>query len=294
MTSLQSGEAVLRVLQAEGYSAQPIYVDREVDLALRQAGIEVAFIALHGRGADGPIQGLLESLAIPYTGSSLAAAALTADRLKTKELLRLHNLPTPAYYCHQRSMGSAGDQHGAFGFPCLVRPRSGPGAMQVDRLEELELAIEHALQWDDEALIERHTEGQLIKVALLDGELLGIAEWRAEKLAAPRIGEERLRGIATQAVRAHYLLGCSGLSLVDLVLSPHGNESLVSIEPFPELRPDSLIARVAARAGIDFGDLIGQILDAARLHSGRRLQERREADVPWPGSDRRAAATESH
>jgi D-alanine--D-alanine ligase len=97
--SLRTGEAVLAALRERGHRVVPIYVDRDVDVALRQEQIEVAFIALHGRwGEDGCIQGLLEMLGIPYTGSDVLASALAMHKAKAKELFRLHNLPTPAYY----------------------------------------------------------------------------------------------------------------------------------------------------------------------------------------------------
>src|SRR4051812_35125673 len=92
--SARTGEAVLAALLDRGFDAVPVWVDRDLDLALRQERIETAFVALHGRGADGAVQGLLETLGVPYTGPSLATAALAADKLKSKELLRLHNLPT--------------------------------------------------------------------------------------------------------------------------------------------------------------------------------------------------------
>src|SRR3954470_9277717 len=97
--SLRTGEAVLAALTQRGLDAIPIYVDRDIDVALRQEKIDVAFIALHGRwGEDGCIQGLLETPGIPYTGSDVLASALGMHKGKAKELFRLHNLPTPAYY----------------------------------------------------------------------------------------------------------------------------------------------------------------------------------------------------
>ena len=122
--SLRTGEAVLAALRARGHHAVPVYVDRDVDVALRQEQLDVAFIALHGRmGEDGCIQGLLELLGIPYTGSDVMASALAMHKGKAKELFRLHNLPTPAYYSLVASdtVDLAGI-HGDFGFPCVVKP----------------------------------------------------------------------------------------------------------------------------------------------------------------------------
>jgi D-alanine-D-alanine ligase len=97
--SMRSGEAVVQALRSRGHDVVPIVVGRDIDQVLRAARIDVAFLALHGRfGEDGAIQGVLEWLGIPYTGSGVLASALSLDKLKAKELFRLHNIPTPPYY----------------------------------------------------------------------------------------------------------------------------------------------------------------------------------------------------
>src|SRR5689334_25396850 len=97
--SIKTGEAVYTALAERGWDVYRIFVDRDVDLILRQLRIDVAFLALHGRyGEDGCIQGMLEMMGIPYTGSSVLASALAMDKVKTKEILRLRNLPTPPAY----------------------------------------------------------------------------------------------------------------------------------------------------------------------------------------------------
>lgn len=312
--SRRSGEAVMEALRAHGHEPSLLFADRDLDLGLRQQEVDLAFIALHGRGADGPVQGLLESLGIPYTGSSLAAAALAADKLKSKELLRLHNLPTPSYYRHSRGFGSADQQHGSFGFPCVVKPRtgcSGFGLALARDVDELEGAVENALRFDDDVLVERQVAGREIQVVIVDGQVLGTAEvipdrgvldyatkhtpGRTQVLAPPRLGPERLRGIVTQALRAHHLFGCDGVTRVDLVVSERGNESLLEVEAFPELGPGSLVQRLARGAGVAFADLVELLVESARLHSGRRQRERRGLTAPWFGVERRAGeATESH
>src|SRR5215831_1704385 len=114
--SLRTGAAICAALADRGYDAVRIYVDRDLDLALRQTRVDVAFIALHGRyGEDGCVQGLLELLGIPYTGSGVLSSALAMDKLKAKELFRLHNLPTPSYYVHRRGEGTVAEQQGSFG-----------------------------------------------------------------------------------------------------------------------------------------------------------------------------------
>src|SRR5215475_13922293 len=163
--SLRTGEAVIGALRDRGHDVVPIYVDHDVDVALRQEQIDVAFIALHGKwGEDGCIQGLLELLGIPYTGSDVMASALAMHKAKAKELFRLHNLPTPAYYT--LTAAEAGDLsavHGDFGFPCVVKPireGSSVGVSVCQTLGELEPAVERALCFDNEILVERFIIGK--------------------------------------------------------------------------------------------------------------------------------------
>src|SRR5262249_61103088 len=130
-----------------GVDAIPVYVGRDLDVAVRQSNIDVAFIALHGRwGEDGCVQGLLEMLGIPYTGSDVLASALAMHKGKAKELFRLHNLPTPAYYTLTAAdAADLASVHGDFGFPCVVKPireGSSVGVAIVKALDELEPSVE--------------------------------------------------------------------------------------------------------------------------------------------------------
>jgi len=179
--SLRSGEAILAALAERGHDASPVFVDRDIDLCLRQARIDVAFLALHGRyGEDGCVQGLLELLGIPYTGSGVMASALAMNKAKAKDVLRLHNLPTaPSYLVAADSGEDVIESHGSFGFPAVVKP-AGEGSslgVQIVRDEmELEAAIEQALRFDDDVLVERFVEGKEISVAVIDGKALGAIE----------------------------------------------------------------------------------------------------------------------
>src|SRR6187455_117658 len=145
--SMRSGEAIVAALTDRGYDAWPLFVDRDVDLVLRQSRIDIAFLALHGRyGEDGCIQGMLELLGIPYTGSGVLASALTMNKAKAKEVFRLNNLPTaPGYLVETDNGEDILDQHSAFGFPVVVKPCGEESSFgtQVARDElELETAID--------------------------------------------------------------------------------------------------------------------------------------------------------
>ncbi|HEY0191900.1 MAG TPA: D-alanine--D-alanine ligase [Kofleriaceae bacterium] len=199
--SLRSGEAVITALRERGHEVVPLYVDRDIDVALRQEQIDIAFIALHGRyGEDGCVQGLLEVMGIPYTGSDVMASALAMHKAKAKELFRLHNLPTPAYYVlDAEAIAEAGVPmplstasaeeliaiHGDFGFPCVVKPvheGSSVGVTICRSIAQLGPAIERALRFDDEVLVERFVRGKEISVAVLDDRAIGAVE------IAPRDG----------------------------------------------------------------------------------------------------------
>ncbi|MBX3157971.1 MAG: D-alanine--D-alanine ligase [Deltaproteobacteria bacterium] len=313
--SLRTGEAVLAALRDRGHDAIPIYVDRDVDVALRQERIEVAFVALHGRwGEDGSIQGLLEMLGIPYTGSDVLASALAMHKGKAKELFRLHNLPTPAYYSlTAEQMPDLADVHGDFGFPCVVKPireGSSVGVTIVERESQLAPAIERALCFDDEILVERFITGREISVAVLDGRALGAVEiaprdgfydyankytrGATDYFVPPRLSPERYRGVLAHAQRAHLALGCSGATRVDMIVSDSGNEFILEVNTVPGLTPTSLLPKIADAAGISFGELCEAMLAGASLATSRGRGERRVVQRAYVGEDRREAFLPHH
>jgi D-alanine-D-alanine ligase len=310
--SLRSGEAVLAALRQRGHEAVPIYVDRDVDVALRQEQIGVAFIALHGRwGEDGCIQGLLEMLGIPYTGSDVLASALAMHKAKAKELFRLHNLPTPAYYTLTGAPAPRPDDdllalHGDFGFPCVVKPLregSSVGVSIASGPAELGPAVDRALRFDDEILVERFVAGKEVSVAVLGDRAIGAVEiaprggfydytskytrGATDYYVPPRVSPERYRGLLTQALRAHLALGCRGATRVDMLLSDSGNEFILEVNTLPGLTPTSLLPRIADAAGISFGELCEMMLAGASLASRRGRGERRIAQRAFVGDDRR-------
>lgn len=314
--SLRTGNAVLAALCERGHSAVPIYVDRDVDVALRQEQIEVAFLALHGRGGeDGCIQGLLESLGIPYTGSDVLASALAMHKVKAKELFRLHNLATPAYYTFAGAVAT--DElaaiHGDFGFPCVVKPvreGSSVGVAICPSFDELERAVAHAQRFDDEVLVERFVAGKEVSVAILGDRALGAVEiaprdgffdyaskytrGATDYYVPPRISPERYRGVLSQALRAHLALGCRGATRVDLMLSDTGNEFILEVNTLPGLMPSSLFHRIADAAGISFGELCETMLAGASLGARRGRGERLTAHRAVTDEDHRAASDEPH
>ncbi len=315
--SLKTGEGVARALEARGHEVARIVVGTDpIDVAIREAKIDEAFIALHGRGGeDGCIQGMLELMGIPYTGSSVLASALAMDKLKAKEMFRLHNIPTPPYYVATDAdllpsdgTDALAELHGSFGFPVIVKPRnegSSIGLGKANDLDELRTAIEVALEHDARggALVERYIKATEVHVGILDGRVLGCIEvapksgiydyaskytaGATEYVIPPRIAATRVRGVMNLAERAVRAIGCTGAVRVDLLVTEGENEYVLEVNTLPGMTATSLLPKIADHAGIAYGELCELILAGATLHSGLQAKpasqdrERRRSGVAF-------------
>jgi D-alanine-D-alanine ligase len=290
--SLRTGEGVASALEERGHDVVRIVWGPDtkgLDELVREARIDVAFLALHGRGGeDGCVQGLLELLHVPYTGSSVMASALAMDKLKAKELFRLHNVPTPPYYvATSRDLEDLDDVHGSFGFPVVVKPRSegsSVGVAKATDMASLRGAIEKALELDGSALVERFVAATEVHVGLLDGRVLGAIEvvpasgfydyaakytaGSTEYICPPRLETTRVRGVMNLAERAARALGCTGACRVDVLVTPGENEYVLEVNTLPGMTPTSLLPKIAASAGMDYGTLCEAILAGASLQAG--------------------------
>jgi len=300
--SLRSGQAVFGALSEAGHDVVEVVLGPGVDpfAALVQADIDVAFLALHGRlGEDGCIQGMLEVLGVPYTGSGVMASALAMDKLKAKELFRLHNVPTPPYYVYDGKCAADIEEiHGSFGFPAIVKPRregSSIGVARADNMSELGQGIEEALAYDDSVLVERFVKGSEVAVGIMDGRVLGAIEvaprsgvydFRAKYTPGmtdyympARLAPARLRGVLNLAERAAQALDTSGAVRVDLIVTEGQNEYVLEVNTLPGMTPTSLLPKIAAAAGFGFTELCEAILSRATLHTGSPRPERMGSGV---------------
>lgn len=289
--SMSSGRAVAEALLEAGHDAVPVLLGDGIDplQALLDAQMDVAFLALHGRlGEDGCVQGMLEWLQIPYTGSSVLASALAMDKLKAKELFRLHNVPTPPYYTVTRESAAADLEgiHGSFGFPVVVKPRregSSLGVSLAHNPGDLARAVDEALEYDDGVLVERHVAGREVHVGILGDRVLGAIEvaphggmydfaakytpGMTDYFMPARLGPARYRGVLNLAERAAQALDTEGAVRVDLIVTEGQNEYVLEVNTLPGMTPTSLLPKIAAAAGFDFTELCEAILSRARLHT---------------------------
>ena len=295
--SLNSGRAVAEALERLGHDVIPVVLGEGSDpfAAIAEADIDVAFLSLHGRlGEDGCVQGLLELLGIPYTGSNVLSSALAMDKLKAKEMFRLHNVPTPPYYVLGAEQAEDLDEvHGSFGFPVVVKPRregSSLGVTRVNSPSELRSAALDAFAYDSSLLVERFVAGKEIAVGILDGRVLGAIEIAprsgiydyaakytpglTDYFMPARLPPTRYRGVLHLAERAAAALETQGAVRVDLLVTEGQNEYVLEVNTLPGMTPTSLLPKIAAAAGFDFDSLCAAILERARLHTGVPRHER--------------------
>ncbi len=298
--SLKTGRAVAQALEQVGHDVLRLELHPHQDLheLIRGQWMDSAFIALHGRhGEDGCVQGALELLGIPYTGSSVLASALAMDKLKAKELFRLYNIPTPPYYVTTAAQRkSLVELHGSFGFPVVVKPRregSSVGVAKANNLLELEAAVDAALRHDDSVLVERFVAAKEIAVGILDGRVLGAIEiapkaefydydakyvsGETEYYIPARLDETRIRGVLNLAERAAQALDCTGAVRVDLLVTEGQNEYVLEVNTLPGMTETSLLPKIAEAAGYSFADLCDAIAAGATLHNGAHHRETQQS-----------------
>lgn len=281
--SLRSGKAVYQALLAADYRVELIDVGTNLAEQLKKQGCEIAFIALHGRnGEDGRVQGLLEMLRIPYTGSGVLASSLAMNKILTKQLLLFHGVTTPGYSV----IHAPGDVRPFLTerqqFPLVVKPAHEGSTLGISiarNLEELRAGIEAAAGFDAELLVEEFIDGPELTVAVMNGVALpiiqivpheGFYDYRAKYTAgqtryllpAP-LDAALYAAIQQAAVQACQVLGCRGAARVDFMLRDKRFYCL-EVNTIPGMTETSLLPKAAAAVGLDFGQLAEQILlDAA-------------------------------
>jgi D-alanine-D-alanine ligase len=297
--SLRSGARVQQALTRLGHEVAAIDAGPELVAQLHECAPDAAFVALHGRdGEDGTVQGLLEVIGVPYTGSGPAACMRCTDKALAKYLMREAGIPTPEFTAIKESaikdLGVAaalGDIERSLGFPLVVKPASQGSALGVKFARasaELPGAIVGALSYDRKAVIERYVKGRDLAVSVLDAEdedgaplALPVVEAipREEEfynyesryeigmttfVCPAELPAETSRRAGELALQAYRLLGCHGVARVDLMLDDDSGElSVLETNVGPGLTETSLLPLAADAAEIGFDELVGRILASA-------------------------------
>jgi D-alanine-D-alanine ligase len=285
--SLDSGRNVLAALRARGVAADAVDGIPALIEALIARRFDRVFNILHGgEGENGVLQGLLEALGVPYTGSNVLGSALTLDKIRTKQLWVAIGLPTPRF-----ARLAAGDDVVALahsiGFPVIVKPSSEGSSVGVSRVFNeagLPAAVELAARYPGELLVEELIKGGEFTVGILGEEALPTIkivpageyyDYHAKYVAndtqylCPGLeagAETAMRALALAAFRA---AGCSGWGRVDLMRDAHGRDFLLEVNTAPGMTSHSLVPKAAHARGIDFEELVWRILEMSRTLSSR-------------------------
>lgn len=280
--SLKSGGMVLQALKSRGINASA-FDPAERDLReLIDERFDAVFIALHGRyGEDGTIQGALELLGIPYTGSGVMASALAMDKWRTKLLWQAAGVATPAY----EIVTSASDWAAVasrLGLPLMVKPASegsSIGMSKVKRAEDLDEACTLAANYDPVVMVEQFIQGTELTAGILGDTPLPLIrletprefyDYEAKYIADDTryivpcgLAPEAEAAVQQQALQAFRLLGCRGWGRVDLMIGADGRAQFLEVNTAPGMTDHSLVPMAARHAGIDFPELCVRILSMA-------------------------------
>lgn len=274
--SLASGNCVKQALKRQGFRVKAIDVDHDVVKKLK--GIDVAFIALHGRpGEDGTIQGILDFMGIPYTGSGVTGSAIGMDKIISKRIFNALGIPTPKYY-YQEQM-EVNELISNFDFPIVVKPRaegSSVGITIAENRKELDKAIRKASRYTD-FFFEQYIDGMMATCGIINGVPLPVleiaprrrkfydykskyTEGMTEYVVPARIPKKQYKMTQRYALAAHRAISAHGFSRVDFVLDRNHDPYVLEVNTIPGLLAESNMPLEARAIGLGYDELIFEIL----------------------------------
>ena len=282
--SLKSGDRVLAALKRKGVDAHAFDPrDQGIDHLIAQR-FQRVFIALHGRfGEDGTVQGALEYLGIPYTGSGVMASALAMDKWRTKLVWRAAGIPTPAYELLTAD-SKAADVAARLGLPLMVKAAhegSSIGITKVETVEQYAAAYALAAKLDDTVIAEQFIAGREVTAAILDDDALPLV-----RIEAPRgnydyhnkyfgnetryhcpsgLPDDLEKQIQQQALAAFRLIGCQGWGRLDVMLDAENRPWFLEVNTIPGMTDHSLVPLAARANGLPFDDLVLRILETTQM-----------------------------
>ncbi len=274
--SLRTGRAIYDTLVSGGYgdNVEEFILDKDNARELLSYRPDICFVAVHGKfGEDGVIQGFLEFLGIPYTGSGVTSSALAMDKGLSKIIFEANNIPTPKYYF-------GGGAEPEF-IPCVVKPaREGStiGISIVRNAEDYSAAILEAKKYDDHVLVEEFIEGKEFTVSMINGELLPIIHIRpnsgfydytskytkgaTQYLFDTGLNDAETALVNTAALNAYKALGCKGVARADVIFA-NGIPYVLEVNTMPGMTETSLVPKAAKQAGMTFLELVEKMLAGA-------------------------------
>jgi D-alanine-D-alanine ligase len=296
--SMRSGLAIYQNLQEMGYDAVLIDVGKDIANVIKKEKVKLAFLALHGGiGENGSIQGLLETLGLPYTGSGVLASALAMDKEASKKVFAYHGLPIAPFMVVRKVKGTKkgksktakAEVPGVFDYPDFPDPSfdlpwvvkpvsegSSIGVSIVKEMAELVPCLEKTFAIDTKVMIEKFIKGKELHIGVLGDRVLGGVEVRpslefynyeakytsglTDYIIPPEVDEAVYEKVSELALTAHMALGCSGVSRVDFMIDEDNASHILEVNTLPGMTTTSLIPKIAKAEGMSFNDIIEEII----------------------------------
>lgn len=278
--SIVTGNSVLEAINRKGLTALPIHVDHNIGETLKSNPIDLAFLALHGTfGEDGCIQGLLEYFKIPYTGSGVMGSALAYDKLKSKEILKFHGIPTADYEVFYKNQKKSR----GLDLPVVVKPTnqgSSLGVTIVKTESQWEPALDTAFAYSSEVIVEKFVDGKLLAVGMNEMTPMPIVHIRpksgfydyeakytsgkTEYICPADLEESEADRCSQIAQQVFQVLRGRGFPRVDVILDRDGVPQVLEMNTIPGMTPTSLLPMAAREMGLEFDDLVIEILKTAQ------------------------------
>ncbi|NEZ47477.1 D-alanine--D-alanine ligase [Clostridium niameyense] len=280
--SLNSGKEVVKFLEQNNrYEVLPIVIDKKQDIVEKVKGIDFAFLALHGKfGEDGTVQSVLQTLDIPYSGCGPLASGICMDKDSTKKILKQANVNTADWICVSSIDDIDYDRLEKIGYPFFVKPNSGGSSVATNLIknkENIKNAVEMALEYDNEVMIEKYIKGEEITCCILNGRMLPVLAIRPQKGAeffdfkakyedggseevVIQLEENLHKQVEKMALACWKELKCSVYVRVDMIIS-NGIPYILELNTLPGMTKNSLFPKSAKDVGISFGQLLDDIIE---------------------------------
>jgi len=295
--SLSTGKMITEALDRARYDVKPVLISRAGEWQISPEDLkekfDIAFIAMHGEyGEDGEVQGILERVGLPYTGSGVLPSALAMNKVLSSRLFRAHGMNVPDFV----AAGKHDDLNRLrlpFELPVVAKPidrGSSVGVSIVRKETEIAPALERAFKFSRNAMIQRYIQGREINCAVIDDgkgsmEVLPVTEIipktsnffdyyakytpkASEEITPARLSEEETHAVQDAAKRAHEIIGASGMSCTNFILSPDGALYILELNSIPGMTPTSLLPQAALAHGLTFPELLDRIISAAFVRYG--------------------------
>lgn len=289
--SRRSGAAILKALRSKGYQAEGMELEpRDFAKKIQESGCRMVFNGMHGKfGEDGVLQGTLDMLGIPYTGSGVLASAVTMDKVASKRVFSAEGIPTPRYCTFHRSKGNDSavlQAEKEFSFPMVVKAASQGSSIGVyiaGTHEELAEAVKNAFSYDVSILVEEFINGRELTVAVWgnedQAEALPVIEittvsgrydydskytaGASTHIVPAQLSEKTTKLVQEIAVRTFLACGCKGVARVDIIMDQEENPYVMEVNSAPGMTELSLVPDAGRAVGLEFPDLCEKILEMA-------------------------------